>query len=62
MTPAIDVVNVSKVYRRYAQKKQFATLKSAILDGSLLGDLKPDETSRRSRRLVLACRRAAPTA
>ncbi len=44
MTPAIDVVNVSKVYRRYAQKKQFATLKSAILDGSLLGDLRPDET------------------
>src|SRR5687767_13893563 len=44
MTPAIDVVNVSKVYRRYAQKKQFATLKSAILDGSLLGDLKPEET------------------
>jgi ABC-type polysaccharide/polyol phosphate transport system ATPase subunit len=44
MTPAINVVNVSKVYRRYAQKKQFATLKSAILSGSLLGDLKPDET------------------
>src|SRR5687768_4203685 len=44
MTPAIDVVNVSKVYRRYAQKKQFATLKSAILSGTLLGDLKPDET------------------
>jgi ABC-type polysaccharide/polyol phosphate transport system ATPase subunit len=44
MTPAIDVVNVSKVYRRYAQKKQFATLKSAILSGSLLGDLRPDET------------------
>src|SRR5687767_633936 len=44
MTPAIDVVKVSKVYRRYAQKKQFATLKSAILSGSLLGDLKPDET------------------
>src|SRR5688500_5316923 len=44
MTPAIDVVNVSKVYRRYAQKRQFATLKSAILEGSLLGDLKPDET------------------
>ena len=37
-------LNVSKVYRRYARKKQFATLKSAILDGSLLGDLKPDET------------------
>ena len=44
MSPAIDVINVSKVYRRYAQKKQFATLKSAILDGSLLGDLRPDET------------------
>jgi ABC-type polysaccharide/polyol phosphate transport system ATPase subunit len=44
VTPAIDVINVSKVYRRYAQKKQFATLKSAILSGSLLGDLKPDET------------------
>ncbi len=41
---AIDVVNVSKVYRRYAQKKQFATLKSAILDGSLLGDLRPEDT------------------
>jgi ABC-type polysaccharide/polyol phosphate transport system ATPase subunit len=44
MTSAIEVINVSKVYRRYAQKKQFATLKSAILNGSLLGDLKPDET------------------
>ena len=44
MTSAIDVINVSKVYRRYARKRQFATLKSAILDGSLLGDLKPDET------------------
>ncbi len=44
MSAAIDVVNVSKVYRRYARKRQFATLKSAILDGSLLGDLKPDET------------------
>jgi ABC-type polysaccharide/polyol phosphate transport system ATPase subunit len=44
MTSAIEVINVSKVYRRYARKKQFATLKSAILDGSLLGDLKPDET------------------
>src|SRR5688572_5197859 len=44
MTSAIEVRDVSKVYRRYAQKKQFATLKSAILNGSLLGDLKPDET------------------
>ena len=44
MTSAIEVINVSKVYRKYARKKQFATLKSAILDGSLLGDLKPEET------------------
>jgi ABC-type polysaccharide/polyol phosphate transport system ATPase subunit len=43
MTAAIEVVNVSKVYRKYARKKQFATLKSAILEGSLLGDLKPEE-------------------
>ena len=43
MTPAIDVRNVSKVYRRYARRKQFATLKSALLDGSLIGDLKPEE-------------------
>jgi ABC-type polysaccharide/polyol phosphate transport system ATPase subunit len=44
MTPAIEVVNVSKVYRRYARKKQFATLKSALLKGSLIRDLQPDET------------------
>ena len=44
MTHAIDVVNVSKVYRRYARKKQFATLKSALLKGSLIRDLQPDET------------------
>jgi len=44
MTPAIDVVNVSKIYRRYARRRQFATLKSALLSGSLVGDLQPDET------------------
>ena len=33
MTNAIDAVNVTKVYRRYARKKQFATLKSALLNG-----------------------------
>ena len=44
MTPAIEVTKVSKVYRRYARRRQFATLKSALLDGSLVGDLKPDET------------------
>ena len=44
MSTAIEVVNVSKVYRRYARKKQFATLKSALLKGSLIRDLQPDET------------------
>lgn len=44
MKAAIDVVNVSKVYRRYARRRQFATLKSALLSGSLVGDLQPDET------------------
>ncbi len=40
---AIELVNVTKVYRRYARKKQFATLKSALLSGSLIQDLQPDE-------------------
>jgi ABC-type polysaccharide/polyol phosphate transport system ATPase subunit len=44
MTAAIQVRNVSKVYRRYARRKQFATLKSALLNGSLIRDLQPDET------------------
>ncbi len=43
---AIDARNVSKVYRRFAHKRQFATLKSAILSGSLVRDLRPDETFR----------------
>jgi ABC-type polysaccharide/polyol phosphate transport system ATPase subunit len=41
---AIDVVNVTKTYRKYARRKQFATLKSAILSGTLISDLNPDET------------------
>jgi ABC-type polysaccharide/polyol phosphate transport system ATPase subunit len=41
---AIEVTNVTKVYRRYARRKQFATLKSALLKGSLIQDLQPDET------------------
>jgi ABC-type polysaccharide/polyol phosphate transport system ATPase subunit len=41
---AIEVVNVTKVYRKYARRKQFATLKSALLSGSLIHDLQPDET------------------
>jgi ABC-type polysaccharide/polyol phosphate transport system ATPase subunit len=41
---AIDVVNVTKTYRKYARRKQFATLKSAILSGSLVGDLNPGDS------------------
>ncbi len=41
---AIEVLHASKVYRRYSRKRQFATLKSALLSGSLIRDLRPDET------------------
>ena len=43
MTPAIELVNVSKIYRRYGGK-QFSTLKSALLQRSILRDLQPSET------------------
>ena len=36
---AIEVLHVSKVYRRYDRRRQFATLKSALLQRSLLRDL-----------------------
>ena len=41
---AIEVAHVSKVYRRYTRRRQFATLKSALLSRSLIADLRPDET------------------
>ena len=41
---AIEVRNASKVYRRFSHKRQFATLKSALLSRSLVRDLKPEET------------------
>jgi ABC-type polysaccharide/polyol phosphate transport system ATPase subunit len=42
MTPAIELVNVSKIYRRYSGR-QFSTLKSALLQRSILRDLQPSE-------------------
>ena len=42
-TPAISLVNVSKLYRRYGGR-QFATLKSALLSGDLVKKLRPEET------------------
>jgi ABC-type polysaccharide/polyol phosphate transport system ATPase subunit len=41
---AIDVTDVTKTYRKYARRKQFATLKSAILSGTLVNDLNPEDT------------------
>ena len=43
MTAAITLSHVSKVYRRYSGKR-FATLKSALLQRSILRDLRPNDT------------------
>jgi ABC-type polysaccharide/polyol phosphate transport system ATPase subunit len=40
---AIEVRDVHKVYRRYGRRKHFGTLKSALLSGGLLRQLRPDE-------------------
>ncbi|MCM2254326.1 MAG: ABC transporter ATP-binding protein [Vicinamibacteria bacterium] len=42
--PAVVATDVTKVYRRFVHKNQWKTLKSALLKGSLLSDLRPDET------------------
>jgi ABC-type polysaccharide/polyol phosphate transport system ATPase subunit len=42
-SPAIELTNVSKIYRRYGGR-QFSTLKSALLSGDLVRRLKPEET------------------
>ena len=39
---AIEVRDVRKAYRRYGRRKQFATLKSALLSGGIVRDLKGD--------------------
>jgi ABC-type polysaccharide/polyol phosphate transport system ATPase subunit len=43
VTPAIELAGVTKVYRRYGGR-QFATLKSALLQRSILRDLRPADT------------------
>jgi len=40
---AIELVHVSKIYRRYSGRR-FATLKSALLQRSVLRDLRPSDT------------------
>jgi len=44
MAHAIEVSHVTKVYRRYGRRRQFATLKSAIVSGTMVRDLRPEET------------------
>lgn len=43
MTPAIELDHVSKIYRRYGGR-QFSTLKSALLQRSIVRSLQPSET------------------
>jgi ABC-type polysaccharide/polyol phosphate transport system ATPase subunit len=43
VTPAIQLFNVTKVYRRYGGR-QFSTLKSALFQRSVVRDLRPSET------------------
>ena len=43
-TPAIVARDVTKRYRRFAHKNQLRTLKSALLTGSVLADLAPEDT------------------
>jgi lipopolysaccharide transport system ATP-binding protein len=52
----IEVAHATKIYRRYAQRKQFATLKSAILQGTLIGELKPEETFQALRDVTFSVR------
>ena len=41
---AIEVHDVTKTYRRYGRRRQFGTLKSALLTGRVVRDLQPDDT------------------
>ena len=39
---AVEVRDVHKIYRRYGRRKSFGTLKSALLSGGVLKNLRPD--------------------
>ena len=41
---AIELDHVTKVYRRHGHSRRYATLKSALLTGSLAKDLRPEES------------------
>ncbi len=40
---AVIAENVTKIYRKYAAKRKFQTLKSALLEGDIFSHLKPEE-------------------
>src|SRR5436190_1644817 len=42
--PVVVAREVAKIYRRFMHQNQLKTLKSALLTGSLLSDLRPDQT------------------
>ena len=44
--PTIALRDVTKLYRRYAYRRQFSTLKSALLKGSLASELEPADVLR----------------
>ena len=41
---AIEIDHVTKIYRRHGHSRRYATLKSALLTGSLAKDLRPEES------------------
>jgi ABC-type polysaccharide/polyol phosphate transport system ATPase subunit len=43
VTNAIEVRDVHKIYRRYGRRKHFGTLKSALLSGGVLRQMRPDD-------------------
>src|SRR5262245_24903473 len=55
---AIELANVSKIYRRYSGR-QFSTLKSALLQRSLLQNLRPNEVFPALTNVSFAVRRGA---
>ena len=58
-TSALEILDVSKHYRRYAYRRQFSTLKSALIDGSLTRDLSPEEVIMAVDRVSLTVPRGA---
>ena len=61
-TPAVVARDVAKVYRRFMHRNQFKTLKSALLTGSVIKDLTPDQTSLPSTASPSRCRKGRPSA